>query len=196
MWDERYSEPGYVYGKEPNEFLVSVASRIPAGPVLSLAEGEGRNAVYLAGRGHSVRAVDSSRVGLAKAMQLAAEREVLLETTCADLSDYGIEPGAWSGIVSIFCHLPAPLRQRVHAAAVAGLRPGGALVLEAYRQAQLEHGAGGPRTLDRLYDLQSLQQEFRELDLVHAVETERVIVEGRYHTGLGAVVQILGFKRD
>ena len=71
MWDERYSELGYVYGKEPNEFLVSVASRIPAGPVLSLAEGERRNAVYLAGRGHSVRAVDSSRVGLEKAMRLA-----------------------------------------------------------------------------------------------------------------------------
>ena len=196
MWDERYSEPGYAYGKDPNEFLASVASRIPAGPVLSLAEGEGRNAVYLAGRGHSVRAVDSSRVGLEKALHLAAERGVSLETTCADLRDYAIEPGAWSGIVSIFCHLSAPLRQQVHAAAVAGLRPGGALVLEAYRPAQLEHGTGGPRTLDRLYDLQSLREDFRDLELIHAIETEREVLEGRAHAGLGAVVQILGLKRS
>ena len=124
-------------------------------------------------------------------MRLALERGVRLETTCADLSDYAIEPGAWSGIVSIFCHLPAPLRSRVHAAAVTGLRKGGVLILEAYRPAQLEHGTGGPRSLDRLYDLESLRWDFRGLDLVHAVETER---EVRYHTGLGAVVQVLGIK--
>ena len=71
MWDERYARPGYLYGKEPNGFLVSAAPQIPAGPVLSLGEGEGRNAVFLAGEGHSVRAIDSSSVGLQKAMQLA-----------------------------------------------------------------------------------------------------------------------------
>src|SRR5262249_34003907 len=103
MWDERYAEPGFAYGDAPNEFLVSVVGHIPAGPVLCLGEGEGRNAVYLSARGHRVVAVDQSAVGLAKARQLAASRGVAVETVQADLARYAIEPGAWAGIVSIFC---------------------------------------------------------------------------------------------
>ncbi|MGD0484988.1 MAG: class I SAM-dependent methyltransferase, partial [Gemmatimonadales bacterium] len=136
-WDLRYSEPGYAYGTEPNAFLVEVAGRIPAGPVLSLGEGEGRNAVFLAGLGHDVVAVDASAVGLAKAEALARERGVRLVTHVADLADYPIEPCAWSGIVSIFAHFARPLRSPLHGAVAAGLRPGGVLVLEAYTPRQL-----------------------------------------------------------
>src|SRR3982751_3980787 len=99
MWDERYSQPGFAYGTEPNEFLASVAGRIPAGPVLTLGEGEGRNAAYLARLGPRVVAVDQSAVGLAKARRLAADRGLSVETDCADLGDYAVEPGAWAGIV-------------------------------------------------------------------------------------------------
>ena len=114
MWDERFSEPGFAYGTEPNDFLASVADRIPMGRVLSLAEGEGRNAVFLAGLGYEVTAVDSSRVGLAKAEGLAAERGVTIATVNADLADFEIEPGVWQGIISIFCHLPPVVRAAVH----------------------------------------------------------------------------------
>src|SRR3954463_9690297 len=93
MWDERYSQPGFAYGTEPNEFLVAAAGRIPAGPVLSLGEGEGRNAAYLAGLGHRVVAVDQSEVGLAKARRLAADRGLTIETVRADLAVFPIEPG-------------------------------------------------------------------------------------------------------
>jgi SAM-dependent methyltransferase len=110
MWDERYSQEGFVYGTEPNEFLAAVAGRIPAGPVLSLGEGEGRNAAYLASLGHRVVAVDQSEVGLAKARALAADRGLTIETVRADLATFPIEPGAWAGIVSIFCHLPRSIR--------------------------------------------------------------------------------------
>jgi len=79
MWDERYSQPGFAYGTEPNEFLAAVAGRIPVGPVLTLGEGEGRNAVYLAGLGHRVVAVDQSEVGLAKARRLAADRDLTIK---------------------------------------------------------------------------------------------------------------------
>src|SRR5689334_24223607 len=107
MWDERYSQPGFAYGTEPNEFLAAAAGRIPAGgPVLSLGEGEGRNAAYLAGLGNWVVAVDQSPVGLAMARRLAADRCLSVETVCADLAGYAIVPGARAGIMSIFCHLP------------------------------------------------------------------------------------------
>src|SRR6476660_8568476 len=98
-WDDRYSESGFAYGTEPNDFLVSVADRIPPGPVLTVGEGEGRNAVFLAGLGHEVLAVDQSEVGLAKARRWAGERELRVQTQQADLRDYPIEPGAWAGIV-------------------------------------------------------------------------------------------------
>lgn len=195
MWDERYGQPGYAYGTEPNDFLVSVAGHIPKGPVLCIAEGEGRNAVFLARQGHSVTAVDASSVGLGKAEALARQHGVELETVVADLASYAIEPGAWAGIVSIWCHLPQPLRARVHRAAVAGLRPGGAFVLEAYTPAQLAFGTGGPKTTDLLFRLDELRQELAGLELVHAAEVEREIHEGTFHEGRSAVVQVLGIKR-
>ncbi|QKT03852.1 class I SAM-dependent methyltransferase [Ectothiorhodospiraceae bacterium 2226] len=190
-WNERYAEPGYAYGTEPNTFVVSVADRIPPGPVLSLGEGEGRNAVYLAGRGHDVTAVDASDVGLAKARQLAAEAGVTVATEVADLADFELGEGAWSAIVSIFCHVPPPVRRRVHGALARALAPGGLFVFEAYGPEQLQHGTGGPRDLAFLPDLDTLLAELGDLEIVSAQALEREVREGRYHTGPGAVIQIL-----
>ncbi|MFH1569986.1 MAG: class I SAM-dependent methyltransferase [Gemmatimonadota bacterium] len=194
MWDERFGRPGYAYGTAPNDFLVEVAHRVPVGPVLCLGEGEGRNATYLAGRGARVTAVDQSPVGLAKARQLAAERGVSITTVCADLADFAIAPAAWDGVVSIFCHLPPALRAAVHARAVAGLRPGGVLVLEAYTPKQLEFGTGGPPVLELLMTEAALRRELAGLRFERLVEVERDVVEGRAHTGRAAVVQVLGVK--
>lgn len=194
MWDERYTEPGYAYGTDPNEFLVSVVERIPPGPVLCLAEGEGRNAVYLASRGYAVSAVDGSAVGLEKARALAKERGVSIETLCSDLADFAISPNHWAGIVSIWCHLPKALRERVHRAAAAGLRSGGVIVLEAYTPAQLALGTGGPKTAELLCTRDDLQREFEGLEWLVARETEREVHEGKYHVGRSAVVQLVGRK--
>jgi SAM-dependent methyltransferase len=195
MWDERYSKPGFVYGTEPNEFLAAVAGLIPAGPVLSLGEGEGRNAAFLAGLGHEVLAVDQSAVGLAKAARLAAERGVRVETASIDLAGYEIEPGAWAGIVSVFCHLPPAIRVPLYAAVVRGLRPGGAFVLEAYTPAQIGRGTGGPEDPALTVSLADLTRELAGLEFVHARETEREIPEGAHRAGLGAVVQVVGLRR-
>lgn len=192
MWDERYSQAGFVYGTEPNEFLASAAGSIPAGPVLSLGEGEGRNASYLAGLGHRVVAVDQSEVGLAKARRLAGSRGLSIETVRADLAQFAIEPGAWAGIVSIFCNLPSRIRVPLFAAAVQGLMPGGVLVLEAYTPSQLGRGTGGPQDPDMLVTLGGLTGELAGLELVHARELDRDVREGSYHTGVGSVVQIIG----
>lgn len=193
FWNSRYGTAGesYVYGTSPNEFLATVAGRIPAGPVLCLAEGEGRNAVFLAKRGHAVTALDQSAVGLAKARALAERHAVPLTTVVADLGEYAIAPGAWSGIVAIFMHLPPELRARVLAQAVAGLRPGGVFILECYTPAQLAFHTGGPREVELLPTLAGLRAELAGLDFLHAQELERDIFEGDGHTGRGAVVQVV-----
>jgi SAM-dependent methyltransferase len=194
MWNERYSQPGFVYGTEPNEFLAAVAGQIPLGPVLSLGEGEGRNAAYLAGLGHWVVAVDQSDVGIAKARRLAADRGLTIETICADLDGYAIELGAWSGIVSIFCHLPRRIRVPLHAAAVRGLQQGGVLVLEAYTPQQIGRGTGGPENPDMMPTLADLKEELAGLQFTHARELDREVREGAYHTGLASVVQVVALQ--
>lgn len=194
FWDERYSEPGYAYGTEPNDFLAEVAAALPPGPVLCLGEGEGRNAVHLAARGHAVTAVDASRVGLGKARALARERGVEIETVVADLADYAIRPAAWSGIVSIWVHLPPELRARVHRACVEGLVPGGAMVIEAYTPRQLAHGTGGPRDAILLLTLEALRRELEGLDFEITRELDREVHEGAFHRGLSSVVQVLARK--
>lgn len=193
-WDERYAEPGLAYGSEPNDFLAAVADRLPPGPVLTLGEGEGRNAVFLAGLGHAVTAVDQSEVGLAKTRQRAEETGLRVHTEQADLSVYPIRPGAWAGIVSVFCHLPPAIRVPLYAAVVQGLQPGGVFILEAYTPQQLGRGTGGPQALDMLLSLDELRRELAGLEFLHAVELEREVREGAYHTGLAAVVQLVARK--
>lgn len=196
MWNERYSTEEYVYGTTPNEFLSEVSSQIKGSQVLCLAEGEGRNAVYLAREGFDVLAVDASAVGLEKAEILADESYVNINTQVADLADYEIQPESWDGIVSIFCHVPPSIRKSLHQKVVAGLRPGGVLILEAYRPAQLAFKTGGPPNADMMMSLEGLKEELVGLELVHAKEVERNINEGSLHTGMGAVVQIVAIKPE
>jgi SAM-dependent methyltransferase len=193
-WDERYSEPGFAYGTAPNEYLVSVVDRIPKGKILSLAEGEGRNAVYLASLGYEVTGVDGSEVGLRKAEALATEHGVSITTIHADLSTFEIEPEQWDGIIACYCHVPSAIRIPLHQAAVRGLRPGGVFVLEAFSKEQLAYGTGGPQSIDMLMSLDELKRELAGLEFIHAVQIERVVREGSRHTGLASVCQVMGIK--
>ena len=162
--------------------------------MLSLGEGEGRNGVLLAERGYEVVGVDESEVGLEKARRLARERGVPLTTVCADLAEYRIEPGAWSGIVSIFCHLPPELRRRIHGEVVEGLCPGGVFILEAYTPEQLRYATGGPSNPELLVRLEDVRAELEGLRLVVAREVERPVREGRCHHGPAAVLQVVAEK--
>lgn len=195
IWDQRYAGEEYVYGRQPNDFLANVIRSLDTGGrALCLAEGEGRNAVFLAEQGYRVHAVDASAVGLAKAERLARERGVEIRTEVADLDGYRIEPGAWDLIVSVFCHLPASARRALHREVVAGLRPGGLFVLEAYTPAQLALGTGGPPDAALMMTLETLREELAGLHLERACELEREVHEGRLHNGRGAVVQLLARK--
>ena len=191
FWNDRYAAAQHVYGEAPNDFVAQCAPQIPTGPVLCLAEGEGRNAVHLAALGHRVTAIDQSEVGLAKARRLAAARGVAIATLAANLENYSIAPNAWAGVVATFAHLPPPLRRRVHREVAAGLRPGGVFILEAYTPAQLAFATGGPKAPELLMTLAALREELDGLDFLIAQEIERDVAEGSGHTGRGAVVQIL-----
>jgi SAM-dependent methyltransferase len=195
-WDARYAEPGWAFGTDPNDFLREQAHRLePGGRVLCLAEGEGRNAVWLAERGHDVTAVDLARVGLEKAKRLAAERGVKIATVAADLAEFEFGEAAWDGIVSIFAHVPPAVRLRVHAQVLRALKPGGLLLLEAYRPRQLERGTGGPPDDARMLDLDRLRPELGTLEWLLAREVERDVRAGRYPTGRASTVQLVARRR-
>ena len=193
-WNQRHDREEYVFGTEPNDFLREVASRIASGPVLCLAEGEGRNAVFLASLGHDVTAVDQSDVGIAKAHRLAAARNVEIDAVVADLGQYRIEPGAWAGIISIFFHVPAEFRAAVYRKAIAGLKPGGVFILEAYTPAQIGLDTGGPGDPALTPTLAQLREELTGLDIEIGRELRREVIEGTGHTGWSEVVQVLAVK--
>jgi SAM-dependent methyltransferase len=195
FWDERYAGSDYAYGAEPNDFLRAEVGRIPPGRVVCVAEGEGRNAVFLATLGYEVTAVDFSAQGLRKAAQLAHGRGVALTLIEADLATFELGAEAWSGVVSIFAHTPPVVRQRLHAAVPRALQAGGAFVLEAYRPEQLALGTGGPKDAAMMPTLAGLRGELAGLELVVAREADREIHEGRFHGGPSATVQVVGIRR-
>ena len=194
MWDERYSGDGYAYGTEPNEFLVESFSHIPKGKVLSVAEGEGRNAVFLAKQGYDVTAVDGSAVGLEKAKRLADENGVVLELIQVDLADFDPGENKWDGIVSIFVPLPSKIRKELYKKLEKALKPNGVFLIEAYRPDQIEYGTGGGSSADTMQTKKSLLTELPNLKFFHLVELEREVIEGSFHTGVGAVVQGIAGK--
>ncbi|MGC9385803.1 MAG: SAM-dependent methyltransferase [Hydrogenovibrio sp.] len=194
MWNETYDTEHYVYGTEPNDFLREQAHHLPKGRVLCLAEGEGRNAVFLAKLGYDVTAVDLSPVGLQKAERLAAEHQVEIETVCADLAQFDLGEEVWDGIVSIFCHLPSDLRADLYHRVQTALKPNGVFLVEGYTPLQLSYKTGGPPVAEMMVSQQVLQQELPQMTFRHLSELERHVVEGTHHTGLGHVVQCIGVK--
>lgn len=194
MWNERYAESGFAYGTEPNVFLAANTALLRE-PVLSLAEGEGRNAVFLAEQGLEVLGVDLSGVGLAKARKLAASRNVAIRTEVADLSRFVPEPDCYGSVISISAHLPSAVRARLYPLVRASIKPGGVFLLEAYGKGQLTRDTGGPKDQDLLMDQDDLASQFGGWDILLAQTIEREVLEGRYHTGGAIVVQFIARKR-
>lgn len=194
FWDQRFAEPGYKYGTEPNAFLREQATRLaPASVVLVPGDGEGRNGVWLASQGHAVTSVDSSNIGLQKARDLAASRGVTLQTELADLSDWAPPEASLDAVVLIYTHLPGAIRQRAHRRLAQGLKPGGWLMLEAFHPAQLVHTSGGPKDTDMLYTPELLDDDFVGLLApVLAWHGEVTLSEGPGHQGLAHVTRWIG----
>ena len=194
-WDERYADSDYLFGTAPNDFLKSVTDRLaPNSRILCLADGEGRNGVYLATLGHKVTAVDQTRVGLEKAKKLAEQKQVSIETIKADLAEYDLGVESWDCIVSIFFHIPSAVRAHIYPRIITALKPGGILILESYTPEQLNHGTGGPSIADLMLTKDELAQNFSEMNVKHLEELEREVIEGAGHTGLASVVQLLALR--
>jgi SAM-dependent methyltransferase len=194
MWDERYASEDYRFGTRPNRFLVDCVAGLTPAKALALGEGEGRNAVFLAGLGFDVTAVDQSAVGLAKARRLAQMNGVRLHTITADLNDFVIQPAAWSLIINFFCHLPSAQRAPLHQRVTAGLVPGGAYVYEVFSPAQLQLATGGPSDRDLLVSLEEARRDLAALDLRVGRELVRYCEEDDPSTLRMAVLQVLAVK--
>ena len=191
-WDQRFAAQEFVYGEQANDFLRQHAAGLAAGQALCLAEGEGRNAVFLAELGHQVCAQDISPIGLGKAKALAQRKGVNITTLCCDLAALDLKPNSLDLIAAIWMHVEPELRATVFEQAMEALRPGGHLLIEAYRPQQLNFSSGGPARKELLIDAAQLQQELAALEPLILQEIERTISEGNAHQGRSAVVQFFG----
>lgn len=195
FWNERFQHQEYMYGFDVNDFLKEQAYRIKQrGKVLNLAEGEGRNAVYLAEQGYQVCGVDFSVKGREKALKLAQERKVAIEYELADLTSYEMGVADWDAIVSIFCHMHENERPTLYRSIKQALKPGGLFIQEVYNRKQLAYGTGGPGDASHLSSLDELKEAFDGFEFIVAQDIDREIQEGAYHSGVSAVTQFIARK--
>lgn len=196
-WNRRFNEPGYLFGTEPNTWLRDHAGVWQAGQqVLCVADGEGRNSVWLAQQGLDVEAFDVAEVGIAKARRLAAERGVQVRFTQADCDAYAWPVGTLDGVAAIFIQFAEPaLRARIFQRMVAALKPGGSLVLQGYTPKQLDYRTGGPPVLSHLYTEQLLRDAFAEMAIVDLRDYEADVREGSGHAGRSALIGLVARKR-
>jgi len=193
FWNQRYHEENFAYGKAANDFLQTNEFKTGS-KILCLAEGEGRNGVYLAKMGHQITCIDYSESGIQKMQRLAEENNVQLETICADLAEVILEPNTWDGIVLIFGHFPEELRKYVHKQVYSALKQGGKLVMEAYHKNQLNFKTGGPMSDKLLYSEEELRSDFDAFTSIQIEMVERDVNEGQYHFGKASVIQVIGMK--
>ncbi len=194
MWNQKYDCDGYFYGTQPNEWLRMNRHRLPtAGTALAIADGEGRNGVYLASLGLQTTSVDASEVGVAKAAKLAQQKGVELNALHADLNEWQPQPDSVDVIASIYAHFPRDLRAKTHTACAAALKPGGVFVLEAFHPKQLGRTSGGPGNVELLYDVQTIVADLDGLKIIEAQSGLTWLNEGR-HDGEGYVTRVVAMR--
>ena len=189
MWDKRFSTPEYLFGEEPNAFLASQAPQPGHGKALALADGEGRNSVWLARQGYVVDAFDFSEPAVAKARALAAKHAVSVNFACSDWQSFDWKSDNYDLVAGIFFQFAAPDERSVLFEQIKRcLKPGGLLIIQGYGKNQLTFKTGGPGKLDHLYDEDLLRQAFDgfQIDLCKTYETS--IHEGSGHHGMSALV--------
>jgi SAM-dependent methyltransferase len=186
-----------LFGVEPNDWLRAQAKVWRAGDrVLCVADGEGRNSVWLAGQGLVVEAFDIAEVGVAKAQRLAAVQGISVHYAVADCDAYAWPQAAYDGVAAIFVQFADPaLRQRLFANIVASLKPGGTLILQGYTPKQLDYRTGGPPLASHLYTEALLREAFAELDLLDLRSYEAELAEGSAHCGWSALIGLVARKR-
>ncbi len=195
-WDEHFATSAYIFGTAPNFFLEAQAHRFqPGQKVLALADGEGRNGVWLAEQGLDVLSTDFSANALKKAEALARRCGVTIRTEQADLLQWRWPQAAFDVVAAIFIQFSDPPgRQQIFTGIERTLKPGGLLLLHGYRPEQLGYNTGGPPDAARCYTGALLQQAFAEFNSI-AIETyDRELAEGCWHVGKSALIDLVGVK--
>ncbi|MBT9568468.1 MAG: class I SAM-dependent methyltransferase [Thiobacillus sp.] len=196
FWDQRYATDSYIFGTAPNQFLASQAGLIRSGmQALAIADGEGRNGVWLAEQGVHVHAVDYSAVALDKARKLAEERRVTLQFEQVDVLNWDWPEAAYDLVVAIFIQFaPPPERDRITAGIRRTLKSGGLLILQGYTPKQVEFGTGGPPDAINMYTADVLKSWFGDWDISHLKEHESFVNEGSHHHGMSALIDMVARK--
>ena len=196
MWDQRYSAEGFLFGTEPAAFVKAHAHLLIRGQkALCVADGEGRNSVFLAEQGVDVTAMDASPVGVDKARQLAAERGVAIDFHIADILSWEWTPDSYDIVLAVFFQFLTPdQRPAVFEGLKRTLRPGGYLLLHGYRPEQVDYGTGGPPYRENMYTVDLLRQAFGDLTIERLAAYDVVIKEGTGHDGISALIDLVAKK--
>jgi SAM-dependent methyltransferase len=195
-WEARYRAPDYVFGTAPNEFLAACRDLLPrGGRALAVADGEGRNGVWLAEQGLDVLSIDFSPTAQEKARALASARGVTVDIRRADVHAFDYPEAAFDVVAEIFTQFSTPAERSAKWAGMRrALKPGGLLILQGYTPKQLHHGTGGPKQIEQLYTRAVLEQAFGDYEIVRLVEEERELHEGASHVGMSAVIGLVARK--
>lgn len=196
MWNKRFAGQDYLFGREPNEYLRAQAALLaPGGRTLCVADGEGRNSVWLARQGLHVEAFDIAEVGVAKARKLATEAGVSVEFHVSGCDDWAWPADAYDAVVAVFVQFADPeMRGRLFANMVRALKPGGVLILQGYTPKQLDYKTGGPGVLSHLYTADLLHEAFASLQTIELVEYDAELNEGAQHSGQSALIGFVARK--
>ena len=195
-WDDRYSQEEYVYGEEPNVFFAEQIDKLNVGAIVLPCDGEGRNGVYAASKGWVVNAFDTSVEGRNKAMQLANKQNVNLDYIIEDATKATYPLESVEVVAFIYAHFPITIRKQIHKKAIAWLKPGGRIVLEAFNPLQLQNNSGGPKDVTMLYTEEMLIQDFAELEIELLMKVKVELKEGKFHEGKADVIRFVGFKKQ
>jgi SAM-dependent methyltransferase len=195
-WQARYATPDYIFGSEPNEFLARCRPLLPrSGKVLAVADGEGRNGVWLAKQGLEVTSIDFSPIAQEKARALAKDNRVAVTFIEADVHAWAYPAETFDVVVEIFTQFSTPAeREPKWAGMRRALKRGGLLIVQGYTPKQLDYGTGGPKQVENLYTRAMLERAFGDLDEVRIVEEERELHEGAAHSGMSAVIGLTARK--
>ena len=198
MWDERYASEDYLFGTEPNQFLVSQRHLLKPGmSCLAVADGEGRNGVWLAQQGLQVLSVEASAVALDKAKKLAQQRGVAIDFEQADVAHWQWGENRFDVVAAIFIQFAPPaLREQMFAGIKRCLKPGGLLLLQGYTPRQLEYKTGGPPAAENMYTLELLHNAFGDMEIMHLREHDDHIGEGTGHSGMSALIDLVARKQN
>jgi SAM-dependent methyltransferase len=194
-WNERFSTENYLFGERPNAYLAEKTPLLHKGKALCIADGEGRNSVWLASQGFDVDAFDFSPVALAKAEKLAAKHAVNVHFKCSDWENLDWKPNHYDTIAGIFFQFadPGPRRDlfdKLHSS----LKPGGTLIIQGYGKEQLKYKTGGPGVLENLYDEELLLKSFPGYKVLDLITYTQEVDEGTAHSGMSALVGFVGQK--